>query len=175
MEKIKIDTRLLINGKIISGEAEKTILLNPENNEVIVEVPCASINQVDAAVDAANKAFPAWKRKSFADRADILYKFADRIDQKAERLAKLESLNCGKPFQRMLEDEMPVISDHFRFFAGASRCMSGSASGEYLEGFTSMIRRDPVGVVGQFRHPTSDRFRNDDVAGLLINTATQVP
>jgi len=61
MEKIKMDTRLLINGKIISGEAEKTILVNPENNEVIVEVPCASINQVDAAVDAANTAFPAWK------------------------------------------------------------------------------------------------------------------
>ena len=149
MEKIKMDTRLLINGKIVSGEAEKTILLNPKNNEVILEVPCASINQVDAAVDAANTAFPAWKQKSFADRANILYKFAERIDQKAERLAKLESLNCGKPFQRMLEDEMPAISDHFRFFAGASRCMSGSASGEYLEGFTSMVRRDPVGVVGQ--------------------------
>jgi len=145
----KIDTRLLINGKTVSGEAEKTILLSPENNEVITEVPRASIAQVDEAVHAANAAFPAWKRKSFADRADILYKFADRIDQKAELLAKLESINCGKPFQRMLEDEMPAISDHFRFFAGASRCMSGSASGEYLEGFTSMIRRDPVGVVGQ--------------------------
>jgi len=149
MEKIKMDTRLLINGKTVSGEAEKTILLSPENNEVIIEVPCASIAQVDEAVHAANMAFPDWKRKSFADRADILYKFADRIDQKAERLAKLESINCGKPFQRMLEDEMPAISDHFRFFAGASRCMSGSASGEYLEGFTSMIRRDPVGVIGQ--------------------------
>ena len=149
MEKIKMDTRLLINGKIVSGEAEKTVILSPENNEVIVEIPCASIAQVDEAVAAANKAFPAWKRKSFADRAAILYKFADRIDQKAERLAKLESLNCGKPFQRMLEDEMPAISDHFRFFAGASRCMSGSASGEYIEGFTSMVRRDPVGVVGQ--------------------------
>jgi aminobutyraldehyde dehydrogenase len=100
-------------------------------------------------VDAANAAFPAWKRKSFADRAAVLFQLADRIDEKAETLAKLESLNCGKPYQRMLEDEMPAISDHFRFFAGASRCMSGSATGEYLEGFTSMIRRDPVGVVGQ--------------------------
>ncbi|ACL05716.1 Aldehyde dehydrogenase [Desulfatibacillum aliphaticivorans] len=145
----KFDIRLLINGNMVLGEAEKSVLINPDNNEVITEVPCASIAQVDEAIQAANEAFPAWKRKSFADRAEILYKFADRIDQKAELLAKLESINCGKPYQRMLEDEMPAISDHFRFFAGASRCMSGSASGEYLEGFTSMIRRDPVGVVGQ--------------------------
>ncbi|MDM8537048.1 gamma-aminobutyraldehyde dehydrogenase [Desulfobacterales bacterium HSG17] len=145
----KMDTRLLISGKIVSGEAEKTILLSPENNEKIVEVPCASINQVNEAVAAANTAFPGWKRKSFADRAGILYQFADRIEQKGERLAQIESLNCGKPFQRMLEDEIPAIVDHFRFFAGACRCMSGSASGEYIEGFTSMIRRDPVGVIGQ--------------------------
>ncbi len=145
----KIDTNLLINGKIVPGEAEKMILLSPETNEVIAEVPCASINQVDEAVNSANRAFPDWKKRSFADRADILFKFADRIEQKGERLAKLESLNCGKPYQLMLEDEIPAIVDHFRFFAGASRCMSGSASGEYLEGYTSMIRRDPVGVVGQ--------------------------
>lgn len=143
------DTRLLINGKRVSGEGEKLSLSSPEDNAFIVEAPCASTAQVDEAVQAADAAFPAWKRKSFADRAAILYQFADAIDQKAEELAKLESLNCGKPFQRMLEDEMPAISDHYRFFAGAVRCMSGSASGEYLEGYTSMIRRDPVGVVGQ--------------------------
>ncbi|WP_300464574.1 gamma-aminobutyraldehyde dehydrogenase [Desulfobacula sp.] len=145
----KIDTHLLINGKKVLGESEKIALISPENNELIIDVPSASADQVDAAVEAANAAFPGWKRKSFADRADRLFKLADRIDEKAGFLAKLESLNCGKPYQRMLEDEIPAISDHFRFFAGASRCMSGSASGEYLEGFTSMIRRDPVGVVGQ--------------------------
>ncbi len=149
MEKEKIDVHLLIDGNIVDGEAEKTALFSPENTEFIIDVPCASTAQVDLAVEGANAAFPAWKRKSFADRAAVLYKFADRIDEKAELLAKLESLNCGKPYQRMLEDEMPAISDHFRFFAGACRCMSGSATGEYLEGFTSMIRRDPVGVVGQ--------------------------
>ncbi len=144
-----IDTHLLINGKKVLGEAEKIPLSSPENNELIVEVASASTAQVDAAVDAANAAFPGWKKKSFADRAAVLFKLADRIDEKAKSLAQLESLNCGKPYQRMLEDEIPAISDHFRFFAGASRCMSGSASGEYLEGYTSMIRRDPVGVVGQ--------------------------
>lgn len=145
----KIDTHLLIDGKKVAGQAEGIVLSSPENNETIVTVPCASAVQVDEAVDAANVAFPGWKKKSFADRADVLFKLADRIEQKAEFLAELESLNCGKPFQRMLEDEIPAISDHFRFFAGASRCMSGSAAGEYLEGYTSMIRRDPVGVVGQ--------------------------
>ena len=145
----KMDTRILINGKIVSGEGEKTVLSSPVDNEFLAEVPCATIGQVDEAVDAANAAFPAWKRKSFADRADVLFKFADRIEKKGDFIAKIESMNCGKPFQRMLEDEIPAIVDHFRFFAGACRCMSGSASGEYLEGFTSMIRRDPVGVVGQ--------------------------
>ncbi len=145
----KIATHLLINGRILQGAGESTTLSSPDNNEFIAKVPCASRAQVDAAVEAADAAFPDWKKKSFADRAAVLYALADRIDQKAEHLAKLESLNCGKPYQRMLEDEMPAISDHFRFFAGACRCMSGSATGEYLEGFTSMIRRDPVGVVGQ--------------------------
>lgn len=145
----KFDIHLLINGKIVSGEDGKTVLKSPENNEIIAEVPRASIHQVDEAVDAANMAFAGWKKKSFADRADILFQFADRIEKKGDLLARLESINCGKPLQQMIEDEIPAIVDHFRFFAGASRCMSGSASGEYLEGFTSMIRRDPVGVVGQ--------------------------
>lgn len=144
-----IASSILINGKAIPGEGEKITIVNPETNNSIAEISSASIRQVDEAVEAANAAFPGWKRKSFADRAEIIFQFADRINQKGEALAKLESLNCGKPFQRMLEDEIPAIVDHFRFFAGASRCMSGSASGEYLEGFTSMIRRDPIGVIGQ--------------------------
>ncbi len=145
----KIGTDLLINGEIVPGEAEGIDLISPENNQCIAKVPCASVSQVDRAVEAANKAFPAWKSRSFAHRADILYKFADRIEEKGDLLAQLESLNCGKPLQRVLEDEIPAIVDHFRFFAGACRCMSGSASGEYVEGYTSMIRRDPVGTVGQ--------------------------
>ena len=77
----------------------------------------------------------------------MLLKLADRIEENAEEFARLESLNCGKPFQPALEDEIPAVADCFRFFAGASRCLSGSAANEYLEGYTSMIRRDPVGVV----------------------------
>lgn len=144
-----LTTQLLINGETIPGQGEPISLFSPETNELITQVPSASTDQVDMAVAASEAAFPLWKKKSFADRAQALFELADRIDEKAEFLAQLESLNCGKPYQRMLEDEIPAISDHFRFFAGASRCMSGSAAGEYLEGYTSMIRRDPVGVVGQ--------------------------
>ena len=145
----KMAKSLLINGNIVSGEGDKSTIISPVNNECIAEVPCATIAQVDEAVNSAHSAFPDWKKMSFADRAAVLYQFADRIEEKAELLAKIESDNCGKPYQAMLADEMPAIVDHFRFFAGASRCMTGSVTGEYLEGFTSMIRRDPVGVVGQ--------------------------
>ena len=72
---------------------------------------------------------------------------ADVIEEHAEIFAKLESLNCGKPLHCVINDEIPAVVDVFRFFAGAARCLNGSAAGEYLEGHTSMIRRDPVGVV----------------------------
>ncbi|STT73095.1 gamma-aminobutyraldehyde dehydrogenase [Klebsiella pneumoniae] len=78
---------------------------------------------------------------------ECLLKLADAISAQAETLAQLESLNCGKPLHCVINDEMPAIVDVFRFFAGAARCLPGMAAGEYLEGHTSMIRRDPVGVV----------------------------
>ena len=93
------------------------------------------------------RAFESWGRTTPATRAALLLKLADRIESDAEAFAAIESLNCGKPLARMREDELPVIVDCFRFFAGAARCMAGSAAGEYLQGFTSMIRRDPVGMV----------------------------
>ena len=107
----------------------------------------ASSTQVDAAVEAADQAFDAWSQTPPKDRAHLLLKLADRIEAEAETLARLESQNCGKPYLAALNDEIPGVADVFRFFAGASRCMNGSAGGEYLPGHTSMIRRDPLGVV----------------------------
>ena len=78
----------------------------------------------------------------------MLLKVADLIEQNAEEIARIESLNCGKPYHLVLNDEIPGVADVFRFNAAACRTMQGSAAGEYLEGFTSMIRRDPIGVVG---------------------------
>jgi aminobutyraldehyde dehydrogenase len=143
-----MQTNLVIGGSFVDGQASAEDILNPATGARIVEIPSASSAQVDAAVAAAAAAFPDWGRTPPATRAALLLKLADRIEAEADAFAALESLNCGKPLARVREDELPAIVDCFRFFAGAARCMSGSAAGEYLAGFTSMIRRDPVGVVG---------------------------
>ena len=143
-----LDTKMLIGSDFVSGTEEPEMVINPKTGETIISLPDASIAQVDAAVAAAAKAFRTWSRTTPAERAGLLLKLADAIDKEAEDFAKLEALNCGKPRIRMLQDEMPVASDCFRFFAGAVRTMHGSVAGEYLAGYTSMIRRDPIGVVG---------------------------
>ncbi|MCY1223211.1 Gamma-aminobutyraldehyde dehydrogenase [compost metagenome] len=142
-----MQTKLLINGQFAAGEGEALDVLNPATGAVLVKIPEASEAQVDAAVRAADAAFEGWAQTSPRDRATLLLKLADKIEGHAEELAKLESDNCGKPYAAALNDEIPAIADVFRFFAGASRCLTGSAAGEYLPGFTSMIRRDPVGVI----------------------------
>jgi len=114
---------------------------------VIAKVPEASRTQVNAAVLAAEAAFAGWSQTPPKDRATLLLRLADRIEADGAAYAKLESLNCGKPYPAALNDEIPAIADVFRFFAGACRSMHGTVAGEYLAGFTSMIRRDPVGVV----------------------------
>lgn len=140
---------LLINGALVQGEGSVEKILNPENGEKITEVRGASAVQVDGAVMGAEKAFTAWSRVVPADRSVLLMKVADEIEKRSEELARLESLNTGKPFIRMLEDEIPAIVDCFRFYASACRLLTGSVAGEYFEDMTSMIRRDPIGVVAQ--------------------------
>ena len=142
-----MQTQLLINGQLVAGQGEKYAVLNPSLGSTLVEIPEASTTQVDAAVQAADAAFAEWSQTSPAQRSALLLQVADIIDANAEELARLESQNCGKPYAAALGDELPAIADVFRFFAGAVRCMPGSAAGEYLPGHTSMIRRDPVGVV----------------------------
>ncbi|WP_286913567.1 MULTISPECIES: gamma-aminobutyraldehyde dehydrogenase [unclassified Pseudomonas] len=142
-----MQTNLLINGQLIAGEGASQPVYNPSLGEVMVTLNEASSAQVDAAVQAADQAFDAWSQTPPKDRAALLLKLADRIEAQAEVFASLESQNCGKPYQAALNDEIPAVADVFRYFAGASRCMNGSAGGEYLPGHTSMIRRDPLGVV----------------------------
>ncbi|MGK8936016.1 aminobutyraldehyde dehydrogenase [Pluralibacter gergoviae] len=139
--------KLLINGELIAGEGEKQPVYNPATGEVILDIAEASAAQVDAAVQAADRAFAQWGQTTPKARAECLLKLADVIEENAQTFAGLESLNCGKPLHSALNDEIPAIADVFRFFAGAARCLNGSAAGEYLEGHTSMIRRDPLGVV----------------------------
>lgn len=142
-----MNTKLLINGKFVAGKGEKQEVLDPATGKVITSIAEASEEQVVAAVDAAAKAFDSWSATVPKDRATLLLKLADRIEAEAQEYAKLESLNCGKPHSAVLNDEIPAIADVFRFFAGAARTQHGAVAGEYLPGFTSMIRRDPVGVV----------------------------
>jgi aminobutyraldehyde dehydrogenase len=144
-----MQTQLLINGRFIDGEGAAETVLNPATGEKIATVPEASLSQVEEAVAAADAAFPAWARTTPQERSLKLLQVADQIEKHAEAFAELESRNTGKPPARALGDEMPAIVDCFRFFAGAARCVPGVAAGEYLPGLTSMIRRDPVGVVAQ--------------------------
>ncbi|SDG89173.1 aminobutyraldehyde dehydrogenase [Pseudomonas benzenivorans] len=139
--------KLLINGRLVSGEGANLAVLDPALGSPLLHLNEASAEQVDAAVRAAAAAFAGWSQTAPKDRALLLLRLADKIEAHAEELAKLESDNCGKPYAAALNDEIPAIADVFRFFAGASRCLSGSAAGEYLAGHTSMIRRDPIGVV----------------------------
>ncbi len=142
-----MQTRLLINGKLTAGRGEALEILDPATGNVLAEVAEPSDAQIDAAVRAASEAFPAWSRTVPKDRAALLLKVADRIESDAQEFARLESQNCGKPLAAVLNDEIPAIADVYRFFAGAVRSLTGAISGEYLPGFTSLIRRDPVGVV----------------------------
>jgi aminobutyraldehyde dehydrogenase len=142
-----MQTSMLIGGEFVAGEGEPEAILNPATGETITTINEASRAQLDAAVKAATEAFPAWSRTTPAERSLMLLRLADRIEAEAEAFARLESRNCGKPPARALADELPPIVDCYRFFAGAARCLPGSAAGEYMKGFTSMIRRDPVGVV----------------------------
>ncbi|WP_313327744.1 gamma-aminobutyraldehyde dehydrogenase [Pseudomonas qingdaonensis] len=142
-----MQTRLLINGQLVAGEGPAHSVLNPALGSVLVDINEASEAQVDAAVRAADHAFDGWSQTAPKDRAALLLKLADLIDAHAGELARLESDNCGKPYPAAVNDELPAIADVFRFFAGASRCLGGSAAGEYLAGHTSMVRRDPLGVV----------------------------
>jgi aminobutyraldehyde dehydrogenase len=143
-----LDTQMLIGSKFVDGTEASEAVINPKTEETIVTLLDASPAQVDAAVEAAAKAFQTWSRTTPVERSTLLLKLADSVDREAEAFATLEALNTGKPRIRVLQDEIPAVSDCFRFFAGAVRNMHGTVAGEYMAGHTSMIRRDPIGVIG---------------------------
>src|SRR6187455_2139494 len=142
-----MNTKLLVNGKLVKGKGDELGVLDPATGKVIAQVAEASEEQITAAVQAAAKAFAGWAQTVPKDRGALLMKLADRIEAEAMEFARLESQNCGKPLNAALNDEIPAIVDVFRFFAGAARTLHGAVAGEYLPGFTSMIHHDPVGVV----------------------------
>jgi betaine-aldehyde dehydrogenase/aminobutyraldehyde dehydrogenase len=123
-------------------------VLNPATEQPIAELEQAGVEEADEAVARARAAYPAWRAISPADRGRLLRRLAELVEEHAEELAQIESQNVGKPLS-YARDEMPVCSDNIRFFAGAARILEGRATGEYMKGYTSMIRREPLGIVGQ--------------------------
>jgi betaine-aldehyde dehydrogenase len=131
----------------VDGATEE--VTNPANGEVIADMPLSGEEDVNRAVAAAKAAFPGWATTTPGERATAMLKLADILDEHAEELSDLEAADAGKPRNAFLEDEMPAVSDTLRFFAGAGRVPEGQASGEYVANRTSILRREPAGVVGQ--------------------------
>jgi 1-pyrroline dehydrogenase len=138
----------LVGGKWVDAVDGGTMeVLNPSTGETIAEVPRGTEADVDRAVEAAKRALPDWLETTPAERAEALLKLADAIDEHTDELGALESQNVGKPLEAAKE-EIPVCADNLRFFAGAARLLEGKSAGEYMRGYTSFVRREPVGVVG---------------------------
>ena len=148
---VKLDERydLYIGGKWVPASDGRTFAtINPANGEKLADCAEATKEDVDAAVQAAWAAFPAWRDLGTGARAAILDKIADVIDENAELLATVESMDNGKPIRETMAIDVPYSSDHFRYFAGAIRTEEGKAS--VLDGnMMSLILREPIGVVGQ--------------------------
>ena len=140
-----------IDGESVdAAEGRTDAVLNPATGEEIAQAPSSTKEDIDRAVKAARAAFEGgWGTSTPAERALAILKLADALEERADEIAELESANAGKPIEAFKGDEVPAMVDNLRFFAGAARCMEGKAAGEYLEGYTSMIRREPVGVIGQ--------------------------
>jgi aminobutyraldehyde dehydrogenase len=138
---------MLIDGRLVGGDGAQEDILDPATGARIAAVPEATPEQVNAAVLAAERAFAGWAATAPKDRAAALLRIADHLETEAADYATLESQNTGKPLTAVLADEIPAIADVFRFYAGACRTTVGPLAGEYLPGNTSLIRRDPVGVV----------------------------
>ncbi|UZN04853.1 aminobutyraldehyde dehydrogenase [Cellulomonas sp. S1-8] len=130
-------------------EGRTTAVVDPSTGQEYARAPLSGPEDVDAAYAAADRAAVGWGRTTPADRQTALLALADLVDEHADELVAAESRNTGKPLHLTATDEVPPCADQLRFFAGAARVLTGLSAGEYLEGHTSWLRREPVGVVGQ--------------------------
>ena len=121
-------------------------LIDPSTGEVFATAPVSSETEVAAAFASAAEAFPGWRDSTPAERSLALLRIADAIESRADELVKAESQNTGKPIALTLSEEIPPMVDQIRFFAGAARMLEGRSAGEYMSGFTSFVRREPIGV-----------------------------
>jgi len=139
-----------VNGQLVDAlDGQTTDVINPTTGEVFAQAPLSGAADVDRAYVAANDAFESWRQTTPAERQQMLLKIADVFEEHGEELVGIESENTGKPIKVTMEEELPPMLDQIRFFAGAARILEGRSAGEYMKGFTSIIRREPIGVIGQ--------------------------
>ncbi len=139
----------VINGQASPASGPDLELIDPSSGTVFAGAPVATGADVDRAVAAAREAFGAWRNTTPGERQAAILKIANLIEDNADELVRLESQNTGKPIPVTHAEEIPPMVDQVRFFAGAARILEGRSAGEYMSGFTSMIRREPVGVIAQ--------------------------
>jgi betaine-aldehyde dehydrogenase len=150
MTAIATTLQNFIDGEFVDpADGHTEPILNPATAEVIAHAPLSGAADVDRAVSAARRAFEGWGTTTPGERAAAMLKLADAIEEHADEISALESDNAGKPINAFRDDEIPFMVDNLRFFAGAARCLEGRAAGEYTSGYTSVIRREPIGVIGQ--------------------------
>jgi betaine-aldehyde dehydrogenase len=139
-----------VNGQWVDGESgNRAELINPATGEAFATAPVSGAADVDAAFRAASEAFEGWRDATPSERSLALLRIADAIEARADEFVAAESENTGKPVELTRSEEIPPMVDQIRFFAGAARMLEGRSAGEYMSGFTSMIRREPVGVCAQ--------------------------
>lgn len=140
--------KMIINGEAVAAESSNwEAVINPASEDAIAEVPQADYADVDKAVQAAASAFTTWSKTTPVERSTLLYKLADALEAKSAELSQTESLNAGKPIKLVVNGDVPFAIDNIRYFAGQARVVDGIAAREFVEGYTSTVRREPVGVV----------------------------
>jgi betaine-aldehyde dehydrogenase len=138
-----------IGGEWVEPSGGTDTVYNPATGEELAQAPVSTPEDVDRAVKAAEDAFEGWSNTTPGERALALIRLADALEEHGEELAALEIANAGKPASAFKNDELPVMADNLRFFAGCARNLEGKAAGEYMEGYTSWVRREAIGPVAQ--------------------------
>jgi betaine-aldehyde dehydrogenase len=138
-----------IDGGWVDASGGTDTVFNPATGEELAQAPVSSPEDVDRAVKAASDAFEGWSNTTPGERALALIRLADALEEHGDEIASLEVANAGKPAAAFKGDELPAMADNLRFFAGCARTLEGKAAGEYLEGYTSWVRREAIGPVAQ--------------------------
>jgi betaine-aldehyde dehydrogenase len=142
--------RNFVDGKHVDAASGDTLdIINPATGKVYATSPNSKAADIDAAMQAAARGFDVWKESTPSERSLALFRIADAIEARKDEFIAMEVENCGKPVAITTSEEIPPMVDQIRFFAGAARMLEGKSAGEYMKGFTSMIRREPVGVCAQ--------------------------